>query len=132
MLAGGRILLHGQIRILHRTFDAVVVTGSEDVSEAKVFSRNAPFVVKRSLKGRDNAPAAPEILSKLIALLVRKRRNVRQNQNFESIDVRGIEQAVVHHFERNSAFDKGVVETKRVVFHFRSGMLAAVERRGLL
>src|SRR5262249_17323507 len=105
ILAGDWILLHGQVRILHWALNAPSVIRSEDISQSKGLSANAPLVIKRRLKCRDHAAASLEILSNLIALFLRKGGNVGEDQNLEAINVRGIEEVVVHHLERNASFD---------------------------
>ena len=68
--------------------------------------------------GGHQAAAALDELADLLALRVRERRDIRQDQSLEAVDVRGVEQPVVHHLERNARFDQRLVEAERVIFDF--------------
>ena len=46
--------------------------------------------------------------------------------------MRGVEQTVVHHLERDAGFDERLVVAEGVVLDFGAGAFAAVEMRGLL
>ena len=68
--------------------------------------------------GRDKLPPALDECAQLLALLVGERRDVRQDEGVESLDMAGVQQAVVDHLERDSCFDQCLVPAEGVIFDF--------------
>ena len=81
---------------------------------------------------RNQAAAAPHVISQRRALALRQRGDVRQHQDLEAVDPLRLEAAIVRHLERDARLDQGVIVPERVVLHPCRGALAAVERGGLL
>ena len=92
---------------------------AEEVGQAEVPSLHAPFVVEARLVGGDEAAAPLDKRAELRALRVRQRGDVRQDERLERAEVRGVEQPVVHHLERDARLDQRLIPAQRVVLDLR-------------
>ena len=87
---------------------------------------------KRRLICRHDAAAPRHEIANLPALRVRKRRDVRQDQNLIMRRVLRIQQPVMDHLKRNPRLDQRLIVAQRVVLHLRPRLRAAIELRRLL
>ena len=65
---------------------------------------------------RNHAAAAFDKLPNLRALRVRERDDVRENERFKLIHVRGIQKSFMHQLERNSRLDQRLIPAVQMVF----------------
>ena len=63
---------------------------------------------------------------------IAERGDVGQDECLELADLRGIEQAIVDHFEWDAGFNERLIPPERMVLDFGLGAIAAVKPRGLL
>src|SRR5207245_1062200 len=125
--AGHWVGFEAQIRVLHWTYDAAAESDSEQVRQSEVRSLHTPFVVETGLVGADQAPATIHEFAKLLALRVRKRGNIRQDERLEWVQMGTVEQPIMHHLEGDPRFDECLIPAERVLFDF-----GAVKPRGML
>src|SRR5690242_8337725 len=85
------------------------VADTEKIGEAEVGAARAVFVIERGLERRQEAAAAADVLAELLALGVGERRGIGEEQQLKAIDMVGIEQSVVDHFEGSARLDEGLI-----------------------
>ena len=98
-LAGRRIGVEAQIRVLHGTVDAAAERHTKNIGEAEVIAAPAGFVVQRRGKRREHAPATPHVLADRAALRIRQRGGIGENEQLEAIETVRCEERLVNHFE---------------------------------
>src|SRR5580693_26182 len=108
-----RVPFEAQIRVLHPRVDAASVRRSKKSSQPKIVAPHAPFVIERRLIGRDDASSSFDKSTNLVALRIGKRRDIRKYQDFELVDMRGIEKTVVHHLKWDARLDQRLIVTER-------------------
>ena len=121
-----------KIGVLHRSLDLTTPTNAQKVGETKVLSADAPFIVKAGFVGGDEAAALFHEAAELVALRIAERGDVRQDQCLEPADQRGIEQAIVDHFELDAGFNERLIPPEGMILDFGLGATAAVKPGGLL
>src|ERR1019366_8688282 len=114
-LAGGGIGFEAQIGILHRAIDAALEGDAKEVAQAEVLPLHAPFVEEARLIGGDATAAPLNKSTKLRALGLRQRGDVRQDERLERPKVCGIQQPVMHHLEWDARLDQRLVPAQRMV-----------------
>ena len=113
--AGGRIGFERQIRVLHRTVDTAIERHAEDVRKAEVIPALSEFVEERGREGREQASTALDVASDCVALGVRQRRRVGEDEQPELVEaVRG-QEGFVHELEWHARFDERVVHAEHVI-----------------
>src|SRR5580765_369979 len=126
------VVLEAEIGVVHRPFDAGFEAHAQEIGQSEILPLDSPFVVQAGLVSRDKAAAAFHKGAELVALGAGERGDVRQDQCFERTEMRGIEQAGVHHFEWDARLDERLIPAKRVVLDFGPGTVASVEPGRLL
>src|ERR1039457_4211264 len=127
------VVLEPQVGVVHRALSAAPPGRAKEVGEAKVLPEGAPFVAERGLGGGHQPAAAGYELAELVALGVGERGDVGQDERPERREVPGVQQAVVHHLERNPRLDERLVPAELRVFHAGGrAALGGVEPGGLL
>src|SRR5437773_5037985 len=101
---------------MHRTVHASLERDPKQIGETEIFSAHAPLVVERSFVGGHDAATTVGKIAELLALRIRKRRDVRQNKCFELVDMFSIQKAVMHHLEGNAGLDERLIKAERMIF----------------
>src|SRR5439155_25803844 len=101
-----RLVFETEVGIMHRTFDTAFEAHAQEIGQSKILSLHAPFVVEAGFVRRDNTAAVFHERPELIALGIRERGNIRQDEGLERSETRGVEQTVVDHLERDARLDK--------------------------
>src|SRR5678815_2289877 len=68
----------------------------------------------------------------LLALAIRERRNVGQDQCSIVLKVLRIQELIVHHVKRYACLNKRLIKAQRMIFDFSAGLLTTIEGRRLL
>ncbi len=127
-----RVVFEAEVGVVHRPFDAAFEAHTQEIGQSKILSLHAPFVVEAGFVRGDKAATVFHKHTELIALGVRKRGNIRQDERLERAEMRGVEQTVVHHLEWDARLDERLIPAEGVVLDFGPGAVATIEPRCLL
>ncbi len=111
---------------MHGPFGFAAVGSPEQIGQAEVAPLHTSFVVKRRFIRGHQATAPLDELAQLLALHIRQRRDVRQDQRRKLAGVLFVQQSVVDHLERDARLDERVIHALGVVLDLVVGARAAI------
>ena len=113
--AGRRVGLERQIRVLHRTLDAPVEGHSEEIGQAEVLPAPSELVIKRRGEGGEQVAAALDVAANRVALRIRQRCGVGEDQQPVSIEVLRSQERFVRELKGYARFNERLIHPEHMV-----------------